>query len=525
MDDLLTLVLLALPACLLACGLVSSRWANRHRDLACLCVTALAGLQSIVAVTLAIAFATGSIGVISGNVITGTAEPLFSVSIYYDGISALMLALVSFVGLVISNYSIRYLDGEPNQGAYFRWTGFTIGAVSLMVVSGNLLMFIAAWVLTSLGLHHLLLHYGHRPAAQRAAWTKFTISRIGDAALLAALVLVYSEFQTTEFAELFAAIRSPAFAVTPAISAASFLLVVGAITKSAQFPFHTWLPQTMETPTPVSALMHAGIVNAGGYLIIRTSPLVSTTPSALAVLAMIGALDGLFCSVGDGHANQCQKIFGVFNDRTNGVHDAAMRVGCLFSGDAAHPRALALQSSCVSWQRQCADAPRRHVGALPADQSISITKLAMVGTIMVAFYCVALMLFGVDPSAKPGGVLLGGILCLALTSWIGQVLKTGNHQLAVGSLLTASLLCLAYVLSFVVVDGIVAASLPMGTAPALAWLVAAIVSCGFGAVFVLQATLPAANRPPWMHAFYVHVANGFYLENLLRRVFGKLASS
>ena len=186
---------------------------------------------------------------------------------------------------------------NQTQGQYFAWTGFTIGAVSLMVISGNLLMFVVCWVMTSLGLHQLLLHYGHRPAAQRAAWTKFTISRIGDAALLAAIVVIYSEFKTLHFAELFAAVGSSPDAATAATSVAGFLLIVGAITKSAQFPFHTWLPQTMETPTPVSALMHAGIVNAGGYLIIRTSPMVSLTPWALSLLAVIGGVTACFAAV------------------------------------------------------------------------------------------------------------------------------------------------------------------------------------------------------------------------------------
>ncbi len=289
--------LLILPAAILAALVcLPNSWVNSRVGAFRQFVTQIAGLQFAIAGCFAVAHAAGWVPVIHAVLASFAGELPIAVTVYYDGVASLMLALVSFVGWVICRYSIRYLDGEATQGRYFRWTAFTIGAVSLMVISGNLLMFVATWVMTSLGLHQLLMHYGHRPAAKRAAWTKFTISRIGDAALVAAIVILYSEFKTLDFAELFAVAGSLA-SVTPAMHVAGFLLVAGAVTKSAQFPFHTWLPQTMETPTPVSALMHAGIVNAGGYLIIRTSPLVSLTPSALTTLAIIGGVTACFAAV------------------------------------------------------------------------------------------------------------------------------------------------------------------------------------------------------------------------------------
>ena len=290
-------LLLVIPSLLLVAVVgLPNAWAKRWVGGLSHGVTMIAGVQFIIAACFAVAHAAGVVPVIRSMLASVSGELPVAFTIYYDGVTSLMFALVSFVGWVICRYSIRYLDGEATQGRYFRWAAFTIGAVSLMVISGNLLMFVAAWVMTSLGLHQLLMHYGHRPAARRAAWTKFTISRIGDAALLAALVIVYTEFKTLDFAELFAAVGSLA-GVTAAMQVAGFLLVAGAVTKSAQFPFHTWLPQTMETPTPVSALMHAGIVNAGGYLIIRTSPLVSLTPWAMTTLAIIGGVTAGFAAV------------------------------------------------------------------------------------------------------------------------------------------------------------------------------------------------------------------------------------
>ncbi len=302
--NLPSITYLTLPvACLWAAGFLPSRWANRHATLMRRLVTGLAGLQCLAALGYAVVFLGSGSGVQHDHLwgkYGGAFDAPLAASLYYDGATSLMFLLVSFVGWIICRYSVRYLDGEATQGRYFRWTAFTIGSVSWMILAGNLLMFFAAWVATSLGLHQLLLHYGQRPAARCAAWTKFAISRLGDLALLGALVLTYTAFRTFDFAELFAAVDGSSGAGAlphPTAHWIGWLLVLGAVTKSAQLPFHSWLPQTMETPTPVSALMHAGIVNAGGYLVIRTSPLISLTPSALICLAAVGAATACFASV------------------------------------------------------------------------------------------------------------------------------------------------------------------------------------------------------------------------------------
>ena len=199
-------LLLTLPATILvAMACLPNSWVNSRAPVVQRMVTRVAGLQFIIALGFAVLHATGTVPTISSVLLSFASDWPIAVSILYDGVASLMLALVSFVGWVICRFSIRYLDGEASQGRYFRWTAFTIGAVSLMVISGNLLMFVATWVMTSLGLHQLLMHYGHRPAAKRAAWTKFTISRIGDAALRGCDCLIYTEFKTLDFAELFAA--------------------------------------------------------------------------------------------------------------------------------------------------------------------------------------------------------------------------------------------------------------------------------------------------------------------------------
>ncbi|TWU55336.1 proton-conducting transporter transmembrane domain-containing protein [Rubripirellula reticaptiva] len=518
-------IFLCLPAAILV-ALVSlpNNWVNSRVRGFRRIVTLITGLQFAIAGGFAIAHVAGWVPVIHSVLVSVSGEPPIAASVHYDGVASLMLALVSFVGWVICQYSIRYLDGEPTQGRYFRWTAFTIGSVSLMVISGNLLMFVVAWVMTSLGLHQLLMHYGHRPAAKRAAWTKFTISRFGDAALIGAIAIIYHEFKTLDFAELFAAAGSLA-TVTPAMQVASFLLVAGAVTKSAQFPFHTWLPQTMETPTPVSALMHAGIVNAGGYLMIRTSPLVSLTPWALTTLAIIGGFTACFAAVVMLTQTSVKKTLAYSTIAQMGFMMLQCGLGA-FSAAMLHILAHSLYKAHAFLSSGSVIAERGStVGAPAVRHSVSGIKLAIAGIVIVTLLGLSFTLFGIDPLTKPGGLLLGGVLCLALTHWVGQVMRSGDHRLLIRAVTIAGVLCAIYSASFLAVDKVVATSLPVSSAPELVWLVAAVVMAGFVGMFGLHAALTTGRGLAGLGKWHVHASNGFYIESTLRRVFGPLLNT
>lgn len=212
----------------------------------------------------------------------------FSIGTYVTSLTVIMLLLVSFVGVIVSRYARNYLDGDPNQGRFYKWFTLTLASILTLIVSGNLLMFSMAWIATSLCLHQLLMFYQERPAAVLAAHKKFIASRIGDACLLLAIFLIGSTLHTLEFSEIFERMAAMDGAMPLSLQAASLLVVLSAALKSAQFPFHGWLIQVMEAPTPVSALLHAGIVNAGAFLVIRMSPIMSHSGAALAALAVIG---------------------------------------------------------------------------------------------------------------------------------------------------------------------------------------------------------------------------------------------
>jgi NAD(P)H-quinone oxidoreductase subunit 5 len=490
-------------------------------------VTVLVGVQSLAALMVAIARALSGVPV-SVSLVGWSGEFLIQF-VYGDGAASLMLLLVSFVGFIVSRYSIRYLDAEAGQGRYFRWLGFTIGAVSLMVIAGNLLLLFAAWVMTSFGLHHLLLHYRQRQGARRAAWTKFAISRLGDAFLIAALVLTYQTFGTFDLPELFAKARDVAagWLVTTNHAAIGWLLVLGAITKSAQFPFHTWLPDTLETPTPVSALMHAGIVNAGGYLVIRMSPLVGLAPTALVTLAVIGAFTACFAGVVMmaqpsikrtlAYSTVAQMGFMMFQCGL-GAFSVAMLHILAHSLYKAH---AFLSSGSVVSQSSTTSGAKSPTPTGPAN--IAFLTVAVAAAVFA--YVATASIFGIDTSAKHGGLILAFILCLALTTWGWKLLTLAQWQSALVAFAGLAALCGIYVASYLAVDQLLALPDPIANVSPLLPFVLIVIALAFGLLFALHAVVIRPHQPGWLQRLRIHAMNGFYVDAIYHRLFPSLSKS
>lgn len=446
---------------------------------------------------------------------------------HYDGVSGLMFLLVSFLGVVVTRFSIRYLDGDPQQGAYFRWLGFTLGAVSVLVLAGNLVLFFAAWVMTSFGLHHLLLHYKERPWARRAAWTKFAISRVGDVFLLAAMVLVYREFGSYHLADILAAakqVTDPSWQ----LSLVGWFLVLGAVTKSAQFPVHFWLPETMEAPTPVSALMHAGIVNAGGYMLVRWSPLVVHAPAALATLAVIGGFTAVFAGLVMMTQANVKRSLGYSTIAQMGFMMLQCGLGA-FSAAMLHIVAHSLYKAHAFLRT--GDAWR--VEGIPetTESSVSQTEragwstrwqqveLAFVTVVTGGVFALSAGLLGMEVGAKAGGIALGAIFSIALASWLVQAYRT-SWQVVGKTSLVAVMLVAAYLLSFSIVNAVTGAYLPVATNFTALGIVGGVMVGSFAVLAILQTMLPDATRRRWLQVLYVHASNGFYIDTLVRRTFG-----
>lgn len=205
-----------------------------------------------------------------------------------DALGLLMVLLVATLGWVIVRYSRQYLAGEPRQAGYIAALLLTLAAVCVVVQADHLGVLVAAWIASSLALHRLLVFYPERIAARTAAHKKFLSNRLSEACLLVALYLVWHEAGTLSIAALADHVAA-AGQVAPMLQAAAALFAVAAILRCALLPVHGWLIQVMEAPTPVSALLHAGVVNLGGFVMIRLAALLGEAPLAQALLVVFGA--------------------------------------------------------------------------------------------------------------------------------------------------------------------------------------------------------------------------------------------
>ena len=205
-----------------------------------------------------------------------------------DRISTTMLGLVTFVALLVQVYSIGYMKGDQRLGWYFAVHGLFAGAMLALVLADNLLFLYVAWELVGLGSYLLIGFWFERRSAAEAAKKAFITTRIGDVGLLVGIILLFRETSTFDISTIFHVAQQGDIS-DGVLTAASLLIFLGAMGKSAQFPFHVWLPDAMEGPTPVSALIHAAtMVAAGVYLVARMMPLFELAPAVLLVVATIG---------------------------------------------------------------------------------------------------------------------------------------------------------------------------------------------------------------------------------------------
>ena len=212
----------------------------------------------------------------------------FGVSFRLDALTVLMLVLVHGVALLVQIYSIAYLHGEAKLPRYFAYLQLFVGAMLGIVLAGNLVILYAFWELVGLASYLLIGFYAERPAAGRAAQKAFLMNRVGDMGFLIGIFLTYYHFDTLELSTL----NGPGFAGNVP-TAIGLCLFMGCVGKSAQFPLLTWLPDAMEGPTPVSALLHAAtMVAAGIFLLARIHPLLS--PDALVVITLVGTITTLW---------------------------------------------------------------------------------------------------------------------------------------------------------------------------------------------------------------------------------------
>jgi len=219
----------------------------------------------------------------------GTHVGSIDLALLVDPLSLVMMLVVSGVGSLIIAYSIGYMDGEEEERRYFAYMAIFVFSMLLLVESANFLLLLAGWGLVGLSSYLLIGFWHERPSAVAAAKKAFIVNAIGDAAMMLSLFALLQHTGTLDFAAVFA--QAEGLGKHPAlINIVALGLLAGALAKSAQIPLHTWLPDAMEGPTPVSALIHAAtMVTAGVYLIVRAHPLFEQAPYVQDAAAGLGA--------------------------------------------------------------------------------------------------------------------------------------------------------------------------------------------------------------------------------------------
>jgi len=468
-----------------------------------------AGLASAAALGLALLFSLGA--ALAGHEPTGGGTT-FGVRV--DAATCVMLLLVAGLGAAVVRFSRTYLAGEPGLARYLRWLLSTLSAVAMLVLADDLLVMVLSWTATSLALHQLLTFYADRPAALVAAHKKFLVSRLADAFLAASLALVYANVDSFRLDRITAWVEArPGLPFS--MHLAAVLLVIAVALRSAQLPFHGWLTQVMEAPTPVSALLHAGIVNIGGFVLIRLAPWIAQADAARLLLLAIGLSSTIVAalvmttrvSVKVALAwSTCAQMGFMLVQCALGLWPLALLHLVAHSLYKAHAF-LSAGSAVDEWRRQASTAP-------PSPASPWSLGLAALFAVASGILGVTLLrpYLGLSPSYGPSDVVLALLVGLSVSPLLASPATIGSRAALPIVLRVAGVLLL-----YLGWHGLAAQLLPPrgDAAGAVGWSLAAL---GFAALFVAKTAVQLRPDGKFARALHPWLFSGLYLDELFTRL-------
>ena len=429
-----------------------------------------------------------------------------------DSVGAAVLLLVAVVGWVCIRYSAHYLRGDPHEVPYVRRLLATLAAVLLVVVANNIAVLTVAWTLTSLALHRLLTFFGDRSAAIAAAHKKFILARVADACMIGAVVAFVTTFETFRIDQIAAdAVASSTLPTGARIGV--LLIAVAAVLKCSQLPFHGWLIQVMEAPTPVSALLHAGVVNLGGVVLLRFAPVVDRSSGTQVLLVLIGTGTAVAAalvmttriSVKVSLAwSTCAQMGFMLMECGLGAWGIALLHLLAHSLYKAHAF-LAAGGTVRQFQRKqlvaTIDPPgvRTIMAALIAASAVTVT----IGWLWARL-----------PFAEPltaTAWLLGAIVALALVPLMPLV-----PHIEVGRMAQAFVGVLAVPLAYFGLHDLFSHLVPSGDRASTALV--AVVAVLFLGLFVVQTALSTASDQRWVRRLYPWIFGGLFLDEQFTRL-------
>lgn len=441
-----------------------------------------------------------------------------AIAIRLDLLSVTMGLLVTFIGWIVLRYSATYLDGEVRQNSFMGWLATILAIVLLFVQADDLKLLVAAWVATSLALHRLLVFYADRVQARRAARKKFIVARLSDVSIaLGAGLLIYG-YQTSHITAILERISNGE--ISRFAAGAAGLFAFAALLKSAQFPTHGWLTEVMETPTPVSALLHAGVINAGGFLLIRFADIMLLSPGIMALLVMIGGFTALF----GGLAMLAQPAV-----KTSLAWSTIAQMGFMIMqcGLALFPLALLhilAHSLYKAHAFLSSGSAVENIAAIKRPGPIAIPSAgAVIRAFALALLIYALMggIFGLQ-GKSPQALALGAILIFGVAYLIAQGLAdAAPRALTFKTVLYALLASVSYFALQAGAQWLAAGALPATPSPGpLEWALMVLAIFSFGLVAIAQATFPLWSNHPAAAGLRIHLANGLYANAIFDRWIG-----
>ncbi len=517
-ENIASFIVLLAPATFLVVALVS--WFDRgYQPKKTILLSKVSSVISLLAAGL------GGFYVAQHGLIESTLVDIqgIGLSIRLDSLSMLMLGMIALLGFIIVKFSIQYLGGDTSQGAFMGRLAATIAAVQMLVLAGNIGLLFIAWLSTSLTLHRLLLFYPERVGAQIAAKKKFIIARLGDACFLIALGLLYYEFGTGNLQAIFEAIQT----ATPnthsflLIESSTVLLALVAILKSAQFPTHGWLIEVMETPTPVSALLHAGILNAGPFLMVRLSPIMDLGTASPVLLVLVGGFTALFASVVLLTQSSVKVVLGY----SSAAHMGFMLLVC---GLGVYSAAM-LHLVAHSFYKAHAFLSSGSVVEAAAAKKITLPKrtgnplrIALSFVMATGIYAAFALLSGADVFQNPALLAISIILILGMTQIIAPITdsKVKGYSILQGAALAAVVAVSFFVLE-ALAHRLLSSVLPSESVPTLITLVlTSVVIIVFALTVLLQIYALSLTNSNTTRAIYVHLRNGLYANDLMNQMIG-----
>src|SRR3954452_20978592 len=260
------------------------------------------------------------------------------VDIRADAITAIMLAMVTTVSLLVSVFAAGYMHGDPGYPRFFAFFSLFVFSMCMLVLASNFILLYVFWEGVGLCSYLLVGFWYQRPSAAAAAKKAFVVNRIGDFGFLIGLFLIWTTFHSVDFAAVLGRpdqIAQVNAALPGRITFICLLLFLGACGKSAQFPLHVWLPDAMEGPTPVSALIHAAtMVTAGVYMVARCTPLYVHAPAAQMVVSGIGAITALLAALIALTQNDLKRVLAYSTVSQLGYMFMALGAGIVTADDA-----------------------------------------------------------------------------------------------------------------------------------------------------------------------------------------------